>query len=125
MRWIKARNSKNELVKVRQCAKHSAMFVSDNEDYYNVTDLDFTTMEEVEGVQNSQMPMFGSFFDTSAYEKSMDRLKKDNERKHYMELRGQVLSFLLANHNYKDYRDVLEQVRYIIEEIKRQDGTKD
>ena len=122
MRWIKARNSKNELVKVRQCAKHSAMFVSDNEDYYNVTDLDFTTMEEVEGVQNPQMPMFGSFFDTSAYEKSMDRLKKDNERKHYMELRGQVLSFLLANHHYASYDELLHDVKYIMNEVKKQDN---
>ena len=123
MRWLEARNEKNEVVKVRQCAKGNPMFVSDKEDYYNVTDLDFTREEDVERKRKDVgMPMMGSMMiDTDAYRESLEKLKEDNERRHYMELRGQVLTMLLANHHYPSFEQLLLDVRYIMNEIKKQD----
>jgi hypothetical protein len=45
--WIYAyvRGDKNNKVKVRQCAAGSEMFVSDTEDYYKVTELEFAPMD--------------------------------------------------------------------------------
>lgn len=90
--WVKAKLNDGTEVRVRQCAAGSDMFVSDTEDYYKVTELEFTAAEESD-------PMSG-------LKKALETLSPANQQK---ALQRERLSFFWAEQRVEVMKIILQR----------------
>lgn len=92
--WICAyvRGDKSNKVRVRQCAAGSDMFVSDTEDYYKVSELEFASEEEKD-------PMAG-------LKKALENLNPANQQK---AMQRERLSFFWAEQRVEIMKIVLQR----------------
>ena len=86
------RGDKENKVRVRQCAAGSEMFVSDAEDYYKVTELEFVPEEEKD-------PMTG-------LKKALENLNPANQQK---AMQRERLSFFWAEQRVEIMKIVLQR----------------
>lgn len=115
--WIEAKDKDGNIVKVKQCAKGSDMFVSDKEDYYNVRDLEIVgesvnTSDPMVGLMNMVKTM-----DPIAQQRAIQR---DKLSLFWTEQRVEIMKILLQRRFMDTPTDTLDLTDMIINRLYEQ-----